>query len=356
MSHERIGKPVSDRYKSQESGYEIQGQNSKIAQIRALFDRPREQIITAWEAGNRRHKFQADYDPGSIQTFIKMKRSSRQLEEFIALKQKDDFDKIINFFMNSFRNKWDLREAHEKSQRNGRIEEVSEFYHRHFFEREVSSGSRYFLGFTGKIQELRNEINCMNDSKEFQDSESVRSGRSHVTSRPMSFPLHPILEGMLRHSFVSPRRNVFEDLLALSTALSAGIESMEFVRGAAPSVHSGENRKARTKSGPEMPAWTASQKFGLLQWRRLLKELWGRPTTTPDFGSSFRQIPYTSDVCLLEISCKTEVCTCSQFPTETMQWIKEVEMVDSVDDLKFSSSTRGIRMPNNEVLVARHQH
>ena len=27
---------------------------------------------------------------------------------------------------------------------------------------------------------------------------------------------------------------------------------------------------------------------------------WGRPTTTADFRSSFRQIPYTSDVCLLE--------------------------------------------------------
>ena len=29
---------------------------------------------------------------------------------------------------------------------------------------------------------------------------------------------------------------------------------------------------------------------------------------------------------------KTEVCTCSQIATEAMQWIKEVEMVDSVDD------------------------
>ena len=36
-----------------------------------------------------------------------------------------------------------------------------------------------------------------------------------------------------------------------------------------------------------------------------------------------------------------------------MHWIKEVEMVDSVDELKSSSSTRGIRMPNFEVLDAR---
>ena len=47
-----------------------------------------------------------------------------------------------------------------------------------------------------------------------------------------------------------------------------------------------------------------------------------------------------------KIRFKTEVCTCSQFLTEAMQWIKEVEMVDSVDDLKSSSSIRGISMPN----------
>ena len=36
-----------------------------------------------------------------------------------------------------------------------------------------------------------------------------------------------------------------------------------------------------------------------------------------------------------------------------MQWIKEVEMVDSVGDLRSSSSIRGISMPNFEVLDAR---
>ena len=36
-----------------------------------------------------------------------------------------------------------------------------------------------------------------------------------------------------------------------------------------------------------------------------------------------------------------------------MLWIKEVELVDSVDELRSSSSTRGISMPNFEVLDAR---
>ena len=41
-----------------------------------------------------------------------------------------------------------------------------------------------------------------------------------------------------------------------------------------------------------------------------------------------------------------------QFPTEAMLWIKEVEMVESVGDLKSSCSIRGIRTPDCEELDA----
>ena len=54
-----------------------------------------------------------------------------------------------------------------------------------------------------------------------------------------------------------------------------------------------------------------------------------------------------------KIRFKTELCTCSQFPTEAMVWIKGVEMVESVDDLKSSCSVKGIRMPDFEVLDAK---
>ena len=47
------------------------------------------------------------------------------------------------------------------------------------------------LDLTGKIQELQNEINCMNDSRDFQDAESGRSGQSHVNSQPVFFPTCP---------------------------------------------------------------------------------------------------------------------------------------------------------------------
>ena len=72
--------------------------------------------------------------------------------------------------------------------------------------RKLIEDQNTILELSGRVQELQNEVNCMNDSMDFQDAESVRSGNSHDTSRPVSFPPHPIPEGMLRHSFVSPRR------------------------------------------------------------------------------------------------------------------------------------------------------
>ena len=67
----------------------------------------------------------------------------------------------------------------------------------------------------------------------------------------------------------------------------------------------------------------------------------------------FDKFPTPATFACWKIRFKTEVCTCSQFPTEAMQWIKEVELVDSVDELRSSSSTRGISMPDFEVLDAR---
>ena len=72
--------------------------------------------------------------------------------------------------------------------------------------RKLIEDQNSILESSGRVQKLQNEVNCMNDSKDFQDAESVRSGNSHVTSRPVSLPLHPIPGGMLRHSFVSPSR------------------------------------------------------------------------------------------------------------------------------------------------------
>ena len=68
---------------------------------------------------------------------------------------------------------------------------------------------------------------------------------------------------------------------------------------------------------------------------------------------NFDKFPTPATFACWKIRFKTEVCTCSQLPTEAMLWIKEVKMVDSVDDLMSSSSFRGIQMPDFEVLDAK---
>ena len=63
------------------------------------------------------------------------------------------------------------------------------------------------LELTGKIQELQNEVNCMNDSRVFKDAESVRSGLSHVPSQRAFFPPFRDPDGMLSRSLGMPSRN-----------------------------------------------------------------------------------------------------------------------------------------------------
>ena len=50
---------------------------------------------------------------------------------------------------------------------------------------------------------------------------------------------------------------------------------------------------------------------------------------------------------------KTQGTTCSDFPSDAILWIKEVEMVDSLDELKTLRSVYGKDFPNDEMLDAK---
>ena len=68
----------------------------------------------------------------------------------------------------------------------------------------------------------------------------------------------------------------------------------------------------------------------------------------------FDKVPTPTTFARWKVRFKTEVCTCSQFPTEAMLWIKEVEMVQTLDNLKSSRSIKGTPGPDFELLDARH--
>ena len=106
------------------------------------------------------------------------------------------------------------------------------------FRGEGLIGDRYTtLELTAKIQELQNDVNCMNDSRVFKDAESVRSGLSHVPSRPVSFPPHPIPEGMLRHSFVTPSRREGPPSIWDTHGISGNVLANPHASSSAPYPH-----------------------------------------------------------------------------------------------------------------------
>ena len=119
------------------------------------------------------------------------------------------------------------------------------------------------LELTGKIQDLQNAINCMNDSRDFQDAESVRSGNSHVTSQSVSFPPPPIPGGMLSRSIGMPCRKEgppsIWDTHGISENVFAGTESMEFRQRRNDSLINSGKSRARAWGFSKMGSENLSQ-------------------------------------------------------------------------------------------------
>ena len=104
------------------------------------------------------------------------------------------------------RQQQDFREVHQPDLI--KMKELQKFQNSTFDEftrQKFIEDQKTIMELSGTLQELQNEVNCMNDSKDFQDAESVRSGNSHVTSQPGVFPKHPPFEELLRPSFISQR-------------------------------------------------------------------------------------------------------------------------------------------------------
>ena len=361
---DRTGRPVGDR-----PGRPGEHRNPE-AQIRTLLDNQKEQILAECQARINRHEFQAAYDRRSL---LKLEGIIESQQEELHCARAEEVQQRDQQLLQGqlLQQNLELREAHQRSLTE--MEELRKFQSSTFdtsARRKLVEDQNTKLELSGQIQELQNEINCMNDSKDFQDAESIRSANSHVTSRPVSFPPHPIPEGMLSRSFGVPSRregppsiwythgisgNVFVNPDASSSA-PCPQELNQWNSSSEEPLHSSTVEKSerqkqdqdlRCLSGPSaknsviFSGGDSSKNYGADQQRLQISDL------------HFDKFPTPATFASWKIRFKTEVCTCSQFPTEAMQWIKEVELVDSVDDLKSSSSTRGISMPKFEVLDAR---
>ena len=129
--------------------------NCSNAQIRTLLEEQRQTIIAEYREKVGHHELQAAHA-----------EEGRRLLQGQLWQQKLDF-----------------REAHQQSLTE--MEELQKFQSSTFdtlARRKLIEDQNTILELSGRVQELENEVNCMNDSKDFQDAESVRSGKSHVTS------------------------------------------------------------------------------------------------------------------------------------------------------------------------------
>ena len=175
----------------------------------------------------------------------------------------------------------------------------------------------------------------MNDWKDFHDAESVRSGNSHVTSQPGVFPKHPPFQGLLRPSFISQRHtdgpniwdtsgksgNVFAHPQTSSSAPYPQELNSTWRKTIEEPIHMSTAEKSgiperdqdlRCQSGPSakdsviFSGGDSSKNYGADQQRLQISDL------------HFDNFPTPATFACWKIRFKTEVCTCSQFPTEAM--------------------------------------
>ena len=174
---ERRGRPVVERTGRPvvASGQEL---NVEHVQIRTLLDRQKEQILAEGQAEIRRHEFQANYDLRSVQKLCEIIESQ---QEELDCAQAEELQRRDQQLLHAqlLQQNSELREA--QNQRLNEMEELKKFQSSTFDtfgRRRLVEDQDTILELTGKIQELQNEINCMNDSRDFQDAESIRSGNS----------------------------------------------------------------------------------------------------------------------------------------------------------------------------------
>ena len=214
------------------------------------------------------------------------------------------------------------------------------------------------------------QMNSMNDSGEFQEVESNYSrSLSYVSSQPAVIPCS---RSMLSRDIRLPRdtqnqSGVQENVFAVRfSAFDSPRDHPHGIHPCAPQRERGSVPQA-TGSGTLFPRDDKPNRD-----RIPMLTFAGRPSTMSSFmsveflknsrldskDSKFRSCNSTYSLVLnhswfRKYDSKNQVTTCSDFPSEAMIWIKEVEMVDSSDELKSSRSVDGKDFLDFEMLDAK---
>ena len=373
---DRTGKPVEVRSNNDQFFCDIRNLKSAQSQF-PLVTQPKKMISQTGGSVQERIAEERESSNAQIRTMLDEQRRTIIAEycekvshhELLAAQAEQDRKILQEEWL---RQQQDFREVHQQDlMKQKELQKFQNSTFDEFTQEKFIEDQKIIMELSGRLQELQNEVNCMNDSRDFRDAESICSGNSHVTSPPGLFPRHPPFEGLLKPAFISQRQTEEPPNIWDTSGISGNVFAHPQISSSAPypqelnctwkktieePIHMSTAEKSgrqkqdqylRCQSGPSaknsviFSGGDSSKNYGADHQRLQISDLHSDKFPTPATFACWK------------IRFKTEVCTCSQFPTEAMLWIGEVEMVETVDDLKSSSSIQSISMPNFEVLDAR---
>ena len=103
---------------------------------------------------------------------------------------------------NYWRQQMEFREVHQQDLT--KMKELQKFQNSTFdalTRQKFIEDQNTIMELFGRLQELQNQVNCMNDSKDIQDAESIRSGIPRYTSTsvfPTSSNTRSVVEAFIR--------------------------------------------------------------------------------------------------------------------------------------------------------------
>ena len=130
---------------------------SAHAQIRTMLDEQRRTIIAECNEKVLHHELLAAHA-----------EQDRKILQEELLRQQQEFGEV---------HQQDLMKHLE-------LQKFQNFAFDEFTQKKFIEDQKTIMDLSGRLQELQNEVNFMNDSKDFMDAESICSGNPHVTSPP----------------------------------------------------------------------------------------------------------------------------------------------------------------------------
>ena len=208
---DRTGQPVEVRSNSDQFSCDIRNLKSAQSQF-PLVTQPKRMISQTGGSVEERIAEERESSNAQIRTMLDEQRRTiiaeygeKVLHHELLAAQAEQDRKILQEEL--LRQQQDFREVHQQDlMKQKELQKFQNSTFDEFAQKKFIEDQKIIMELSGRLQELQNEVNCMNDSKDFRDAESICSGNSHVTSPPVSFPSHPISGGMLQQSVITPSR------------------------------------------------------------------------------------------------------------------------------------------------------